>query len=395
MSRLIWYPGHDLLLEDIVRAEGCHLFDSHGNRYLDLESGVWCTSVGHGHPRVTGVITGQLDKISHAGFNYSSPVVEETAREVLALLGMEGGRCVFLCSGSESVEYAVRVAQMIDERPLLMTMADSYFGAYGSAKRRDRSEWYDFDWMECADCPRGGKCGDGCPHWDAVPFDDIGGFMLEPGSSSGLVRFPTMGIVERIAGEIRSRKGLVLVNEVTTGMGRTGRWFGFEHYGLSPDIVSAGKGIGNGYPVSVTAFSAEASRRLGDTPVPYAQSHQNDPLGAAVLGEVIKIIKEEDLIARSLETAAILKEGLEGIKERTGVVKEVRARGLMAAVDIDDDEENSLSVYAQRELLQRGYVVGKRPGINTLRFDPCLAVDKGEIRLFLETLEEVLGGYTK
>ena len=85
------------------------------------------------------------------------------------------------------------------------------------------------------------------------------------------------------------------MNEVTTGVGRTGRWFGYQHYGLAPDIVAIGKGIGNGYPVSVTAFAPRAVDRLGGRPIKYAQSHQNDPLGAGVAREVIRVIREDGL----------------------------------------------------------------------------------------------------
>jgi 4-aminobutyrate aminotransferase-like enzyme len=90
MSHLIWYPGHELLLPDIVRAENCHLYDSEGKRYVDLESGVWCTSLGHGHPRVRRVLAEQAARIAHTGFGYSNATVEGATREILALLGLEG-----------------------------------------------------------------------------------------------------------------------------------------------------------------------------------------------------------------------------------------------------------------------------------------------------------------
>ena len=85
MTRLIWYPGHDLLLMDIVRAENCHLYDSQGKRYVDLESGVWCTSIGHANPRILRVIADQSAQIAHTGFGYSSAVLEEAAREIMSV----------------------------------------------------------------------------------------------------------------------------------------------------------------------------------------------------------------------------------------------------------------------------------------------------------------------
>lgn len=390
MSRIIWYPGHELLLTDIVRAENCSLYDAHGTRYVDLESGVWCTSIGHGNERVLRVIKAQSTRICHNGFNYSSPVVEETAATVLSLLGLEDGRCVFLCSGSEAVEYGVRVARMIEGRPLMMTMADSYFGAYGSAMRRARDEWFSFDWFPCADCPEATACDERCERRASIPFERLGGFLLEPGSSSGLVRFPPEKLVRSIVDTIRQNDGLVLVNEVTTGVGRTGKWFGYQHYGISPDVVAIGKGIGNGYPVSITAFSPRAVRRLGDRPVPYAQSHQNDPLGAAVAREVIRVIEEDGLIERSGELSSLLMTGLREIAARHERIIAVRGRGLMAAIDLADDAENSFTAGVHRGLVNRRFIVCRRPDLNVLRIDPSLTVDREDCEAFLETFDGVL-----
>jgi len=180
-SRLIWYPGHELSLPDIVRAENARLYDSEGRAYVDLESGVWCTPIGHANPRVLRVIAEQSQRIAHAGYCYSSPVVEQAAREVLALLGFENGRCVFLCSGSEAVEYGVRIARTLSDRPLLLTMSDSYFGAYGSASLKRQDEWFCFDWLGCEGCRQRGDA-EPCEHWAAIPFERIGGFLFEPGS---------------------------------------------------------------------------------------------------------------------------------------------------------------------------------------------------------------------
>ncbi|MDZ4165485.1 MAG: aspartate aminotransferase family protein [Smithellaceae bacterium] len=389
-THLLWYPGHDLLLRDIVRAENCHLYDATGKRYVDLESGVWCTSIGQGNPRILRVLTEQSARIAHTGFAYSNGIVEEAAREILSLLGFPAGKCVFLCSGSEAVEYGVRMAQAVISRPLLMTMRDSYFGAYGSASRQQEDEWFCFDWAPCAVCPHDDECNEQCEHWAAIPFDRIGGFLFEPGSSSGLVRFPPEKLIRNIVAIVRENDGLVLVNEVTTGVGRTGLWFGYQHYGLSPDIVALGKGIGNGYPVSVAAFTPGLMERLDGRSVKYAQSHQNDPLGAAIAREVVRIIKEDGLIERGQGIAATLLSGLEGIRDRTGRIREIRARGLMIALEIKDDPEATCTIEIHRELVRRGYVLGRRPGVNVLRLDPGLTIDERDIAGFLETFEALL-----
>jgi acetylornithine aminotransferase len=392
MSRLLWYPGHDLILADIVRAEGCYLYDSSGSRYVDLESGVWCTSLGHAHPRIIRAIDEQYRAVAHTGFNFSSPVVGDAAAELLALHGLDGGRCVFLCSGSEAVEYGVRVARMLTGKPLLMTMADSYFGAYGSAWGRREDEWFSFDWFPCAECPYEGECGERCERWKSIPFDRIGGFLFEPGSSSGLVRFPPEKLIRSIDRVVRHAGGLILVNEVTTGIGRTGRWFGYQHYEIVPDIIGMGKGIGNGYPVSATVLSRRASEMLGRREVKYAQSHQNDPLGAAVVREVIRTIQEGRLVERAVEMGNLLIAGLREVASKNAVVVGVRGRGLMAGISLDDDEKNSLAVQVHRELIERGFLICLRPGASVLRIDPALTVEREDIEAFLETFEDVLAG---
>jgi acetylornithine/N-succinyldiaminopimelate aminotransferase len=390
MVHHIWYPGHELLLTDIVRAENCHLYDSRGNRYVDLESGVWCTSVGHGNPRIVRLLAEQAARVAHTGFCYSSGIVEEAAQDILSLLGFTGGKCVFLCSGSEAVEFGVRVARSRTDRPLLMTMTDSYFGAYGSASSKRKDEWFCLDWAACSACPYPGDCQARCQHWAAIPFGDIGGFFFEPGSSSGLVRFPPEKLIRSVAAVVKQSDGFVLVNEVTTGIGRTGTWFGHQHYGVAPDIVALGKGLGNGYPVSVTALSPGVVARLGDDPVRYAQSHQNDPLGAAVAREVLTVIEEQGLIERGRRIAAMLLAGLEAIRDRTGGIEEIRSRGLMVALQLRDGPEAEFTIRVQRELVRRGYVVGRRPGANVLRLDPSLTIDQVDIAGFLETFEAVL-----
>lgn len=389
MSPLMWYPGHELQLTGIVRAQQGRVFDAAGRAYVDLESGVWCTPLGHGHPDVLRAIAEQSQRVMHTGYCYTCPVVDEAAREVLSVLGFENGRCVFLCSGSEAVEYGVRLARALSDRPLLLTMSDSYFGAYGSASQKRADEWFTYDWLSCAGCPP----PDGervCRHLAAVPFDSIGGFLFEPGSSSGLVRFPPAALIQHIASTVQAAGGVVLVNEVTTGVGRTGTWWGHEPYGITPDIVALGKGIGNGYPVSVTAVAPEAARRLGPRPIHYAQSHQNDPLGAAVVREVIRVVRKENLVERGRQTAAVLAEGLEAMARRTGRIANIRGRGLMIALELADDPTAERTARVQRGLVERGFLIAQRPGLSVLRIDPPLTIERDDVLAFLAALEAVL-----
>lgn len=317
MKNIVWSTGHPLKFNNIVNSDNCFLFDSKGNKLIDLESGVWCTSVGHNNKRVNNVITSQINKISHTGFCYCNPQLEITAQKVFEITGLNDGKCEFLCSGSEAVEYGMRIALTVSNKPLVLTFSDSYFGAYGTAATKDKNNWYIFDWLNCSCNNTDNSCTGECADFQKIPFDQIGIFLFEPGSSSGLVRFPSKKLIQKIIEKVKEQNGIIMANEITTGIGRTGKWFGYQHYDFIPDIVAIGKGIGNGYPVSITVISDELAKKQEISDFRYAQSHQNDPLGAFVASEVIDIIGQEDLIEKSCKKGEYLKEKLIALKAKT------------------------------------------------------------------------------
>ena len=345
MKHIIWSIGHTLELKDIVKAKNCYLYDSKGNKYVDLESGVWCTSVGHSNPRVNNAIQSQINKISHTGFSYSNPIIEKTAQKILKITNLNEGKCEFICSGSEAVEYGMRVAKTITDKPKTLTFSDSYFGAYGEASRRDNEKWHIYNWLECP-CNSEGGCIGECSEFKNIPFEHIGIFLFEPGSSSGLVRFPSKKLISKIIERVNSHNGIIIINEITTGIGRTGKWFGFQHYNIEADIVAIGKGLGNGYPVSATAISKSISELLENEKYLYSQSHQNDPLGAIIANEVIDTITDENLLERSEILGNMIVNRLNDLKNASSIIKEIRGRGLMIAIEFTKRAE-----FVRKELM--------------------------------------------
>jgi acetylornithine aminotransferase len=372
--------GHGLELPDIVSSEGIHLVDADGTRYVDLESGVWCASVGHRNHRVNDAIRTQIEAVSHAGFCYSNPIVEEAATSVLSVCGMEDGAAVFLCSGSEGIEFARQASRIITGRGSTLTFHDAYLGSFSSVL--NRTSWIILDWMNCSSCPGGERAAD-CRHLDDIS-EDVSEFVFEPGSSSGQVRFAPSPFVRNVVDAVRAGGGKIIVNEVTTGIGRTGSWFGFDHYGIDPDLIVLGKGIGNGYPVSAVVMNDRTARELEATGFKYMQSHQNDPLGAAVVKEVIAVIQDENLIERSAVNGGVFLEALQGLEAHAAVVA-VRGRGLMFAVDLRD-ASTCREVF--RSLLDKGYIVCPRGA--TLRIDPPLTMTQPGFAFFVRAFEEVL-----
>jgi acetylornithine aminotransferase len=384
MKHIIWSIGHTLELKDIVRAENCYLYDSKGNRYVDLESGVWCTSVGHSNPRVNGVIQSQINKISHTGFCYGNPIIEKTAQKILNIINLDEGKCDFICSGSEAVEYGMRIAKTITDKPKTLTFSDSYFGAYGEASKRDNEKWHIYNWLDCS-CNNEDGCSGECSEFNNIPFEHIGIFLFEPGSSSGLVRFPSKRLISKIIERVKSHNGIIIINEITTGIGRTGKWFGFQHYNIEADIVAIGKGLGNGYPISATAISKSISELLENKQYLYSQSHQNDPLGAKIANEVIDTITDENLLERCEILGNLIVNQLNDFKNASSVIKAIRGRGLMIAIEFTKRAE-----FIRKELLNRGYILVKRSGVEVLRMDPALTIKEQDIKSFLEIFEQII-----
>ena len=377
MKNILNSTGHELKYTNFVKASNCTLFDSQGNSYLDLESGVWCTSIGHCHPRITKIISEQSGQMMHSGYCYLNPIIEETAGKILEITGICSGKCVFLCSGSEAVEYAVKLSRSISDKPYLLTMKNCYLSAYGVSGERSENDWIHLDWMNDNNI-------------DKIDFKKIAAFVFEPGSSLGLVHFPPKDLIQRIVTKTRENGGIVIANEITTGTGRTGKWFGYQHYDIVPEIVAIGKGLGNGYPVSSVAISNTVLEKVDLNKFHYAQSHQNDPLGAAIANEVLNIIESDKLIDRAVEIGKIIQIRLLGIKEKFGIIKEVRSRGLMIAIEFQKNKKNSLAQCINEMLLKKNIILVKRPGHEVFRIDPPLTIDMKDVEYFLNSLEDII-----
>ncbi len=380
---------HEIVKTDFARGQNCYLYDAQGMRYIDFESGIWCTALGHCHPRISRVMHAQMDRLIHVGTRYPNSLAENAATEILGIVGIPDGKCIFLSSGSEAVEFAVQAARRVTDKPLLLALADSYLAAYGSAGMQSADEWYRFEWSVCAACPHGDECDPECPILRNIPFERVGGFVFEPGSASGQVKFPPKPLVQYLANRVKEQRGTIVVNEVTTGMGRTGKWFGFQHYGLEPDMVALGKGLGNGYPVSAVAMAQSIATQLENHGFHYAQSHQNDPLGCAIASEVITVLREEKLIERSRRIGIRFQEGLRQLGARYPIVADVRGRGLMLALQFENRRGMSAATI-YRELLDEAFLVGYYPTANLLRFDPALTIAEEDIALLLEKLKQIL-----
>ena len=364
----------------IVSSDNCYVIDESGKRYIDFEAGVWSASLGHNNKQVNEAIIRQINSISHVGYRYTTKIVDEAAEKVLGLLGFMGGKCVFLSSGSEAVEFAVQVARRITDKPYFLCLRNHYLSAYGTSASRIDDQWISLDLSAY-----NGYVDD---FLGSIPFDKIGAFVFEPGNASGIVQLPPSELIKAVGDKVQANGGIIAVNEVTTGIGRTGKWFGFQHYDICPDIVSIGKGVGNGYPVSVIALSNAVAYAIEQTGFRYAQSHQDDPLGCAVVNEVISIIERDNIIEAAARMGEILENELEVLATKHKCIKEVRGVGLMLGAEF---WKNDISVEAiHRELFDAGYIAGCNPSANFLRFYPPLTIKEAQIRSMISALDTIL-----
>ena len=381
---------HDFVKDDMVKGDNCYLYDKNNKRYVDFEAGIWCTVLGHSNSRVNRVTADQIGKIIHLGPRYTSRLAEDAASSLLETISEEHGKCVFLSSGSEAVELGISVAKLITGKRLLLTLSESYLGAYGSSSTAS-SDWVKIDVDKCISCKEI-RCLKSCANLEKVSFDDICAFVFEPGSSSGKVKFPPDKLIDLLVKEIRDSGGLIIVDEVSTGFGRTGKWYGFNHYGIEPDIIAFGKGLGNGYPISAVAMKREIAQELEGRNLRYVQSHQNDPLGCAIASEVIKIIREDDLVSRSHALGSKFIGRLNELGNGLPFVKEIRGRGLMASIELSESKPNLNVESISNQMLKRGFIIGFNPNASLMRFLPPLTIPEKEIENMVESLDHVLTG---
>ncbi len=365
------------LSEDVVeKSLGCYLFDSNGKEYLDLESGVWCTNLGHSHERIVTVIRRQLEKSIHNGYRFRSLESEKLSEELQNLIGFRNGASVFLSSGSEAVNLSIKIVQKLTGKKKVLKISDTYLSAFGFGEIHPENEYVVSAQLNDSE------------NLENIDFSAIAALVLEVGGASvNMIHFPTENFIRKLTKLCSENNCLVVANEVTTGMGRMGKWFGFQHYNYLPDIVVTGKALGNGYPISAVTVSSSVLERLNQTKIfRYAQSHQNDPLGCAIGLEVIKVIKEENLIENCKNIGAFFKEKLEILQSSYSCkIKEIRARGLMLALEF----QNSFNgTQLNEKLFESGFVFSFKQ--NTMRFLPPLIITEGELDKLISKLTYLL-----
>ncbi|MBD8495391.1 aspartate aminotransferase family protein [Pseudomonas syringae] len=371
-----------------VRGLGTRLWDQEGREYLDAVAGVAVTNVGHAHPALVTAISEQAGLVLHTSNLYSIEWQQRLAHELTRLCGLE--RAFFSNSGAEANETALKLARLHGwhkgiEQPLVVVMDNAFHGrtlatlaaSDGPAVR-----------LGFADLP-GGIVR--VPFGDLAAFDQlcvrhgprIAAVLVEPIQGESGVQVPPAGYLKALREHCTRRDWLLMLDEIQTGMGRTGRLFAFEHEAIVPDVMTLAKGLGNGIPIGACLARGKAARLF--TPGSHGSTFGGNPLACRVGCTVLEIIARQQLVNNAEVQGRYLLQRLNEVFAGHGRVLAIRGRGLMIGVELHQPIAD-LALVAAR---QYGLLLNVTRG-RTIRLLPPLTLTADEVEMIVERLQQLL-----
>lgn len=366
----------------ISRAKGSRIWDVDGKEYLDLFAGWGVSGLEYCHPRVVEAIRSQVEKLIHMPNNYYNELQGKLAQKIAET--SFGGKCFFCNSGAEAVEGALKLARKYGAstgRYEVVTMENSFHGrTFGALSATGQAKYRD-------------GFGPILSGFKYVPFGDFGALrsafsketcavMVEPIQGEGGIHVAPREYFQQMKDLCSHRDVLLIFDEVQTGVGRTGEYFGYQLYGVEPDIMTLAKALGGGFPIGALVVQ----QRLAGVLVPgnHASTFGGSPLACAAALAVFDAIEEDNLLENAKAMGAYLQEKLESLRVRHSVIKEVRGVGLMVGAELTQDG----SPIAER-CLENGLLINCTAG-TVLRFLPAMTVRREDIDRGIEILDSVL-----
>jgi acetylornithine/N-succinyldiaminopimelate aminotransferase len=364
----------------LVRGRGAMVWDADGRKYLDFLAGIAVNALGHAHPRMLRALRDQAKTLIHVSNLYYT----ESAPRLAALLNERalGGKCFFCNSGAEANEGLIKLARLWGSthggRWRILTMCNSFHGrtlatltATGQTKVQSGFEplpdGFDYGEFNNLDFTRS-RVG---PQTAAILVESVQG--------EGGVVPATPEFLRGLRALCDEQGILLLCDEVQTGLGRTGRWFGYQHAGIEPDAISIAKGLGGGFPIGAIV----AGPKLADVfqPGNHGSTFGGTPLACAVARAVIETIEEEGLVERAATLGAIFREGLDALRAKYPFIAEVRGLGLMTGLVLDRPAKDLELALRERGLLAIATAQ------NVVRFLPPMIVTEAQIRRALRIVK--------
>ncbi|MEM1883700.1 MAG: aspartate aminotransferase family protein [Candidatus Bathyarchaeia archaeon] len=366
----------------IVRGSGATLHDINGRAYIDCMGGYGVSLVGHCHPRVVSAIKEQCEKLIACHCSLYNDKRTELL-EKLVKIAPKGLNKVFLCnSGAEAVECAIKVAVRYTGRSEIISMVRSFHGKTLGALSATWNPKYREPFRSLLN-----------QNFKFVPFgrldkveeaitDNTAAIIVEPIQGEGGVHVAPKGFLEGLRKICDEKSILLIFDEVQTGFGRTGRMWASEHWGVTPDIMCAGKAMAGGLPIGATLAREEImdAFKIGE----HTSTFGGNPLACAAASAVIDVILEERLVERAWDLGNRFKAMLEDLVEEYKILREVRGLGLMLGLEARIDIYNILM-----EALNRGVIL-LYSGKNVIRFLPPLVITMEQLEAVVNILRDIL-----
>ncbi len=376
--------------------EGAWNITTDGRRFLDFSAGVAVNALGHGHPDLVAAIRDQAGRLIHQS-NYwhnshAAPLAAELCRSFESATDGSAARCFFSNSGAEAIEAAIKCARRYHARvrgaarPAIITAWNSFHGRTWAAMSATAQAKYQDGFAPLVPGFRHADFGD-IDSIAAQIDDEVGAVLIEVVQGEGGVHLPPPGFFVALR-ELCDAHGLLLVlDEIQTGMGRTGTFFAFEQEGIVPDIVTLAKALGGGVPIGAMLARAEVAQAL--QPGTHASTFGANALACRAGRTVLAVYERDALVARAAELGALLIDELRAALSPRPWLVEVRGRGLMIGIEIDGEARDVVARAREKGLLLS--IAGPR----VLRFTPPLIVDAAQcrqaVRWLVEAADEVLG----
>jgi acetylornithine/N-succinyldiaminopimelate aminotransferase len=374
----------------LVRGDGAYVWDADGVRYLDLLAGIAVNALGHAHPTLTAAISAQLGTLGHVSNFFATPTQIALAERLLQLAGADEGSRVFLTnSGTEANEAVVKMARRTG-RPRILALEGAFHGRTMGALALTHKAAYREPFEPLPGGVEFVPFGD-VDDLEAALGEDVAALVVEPIQGEAGVRPLPPGYLAR-ARELTAACGALLVlDEVQTGMGRTGAWFAHQHPhlggGITPDAVTLAKGLGGGFPVgAVIAFGERAATLLGRGQ--HGTTFGGNPVAAAAALATIGVIERDGLLAHVTEIGGVLRAGIAA----TGhpLLREVRGDGLLIAIELTQPAAADIAARA----LAAGFIINACTP-TTLRLAPPLILTRDQATDFVEFFAASAGSTTE
>ena len=362
------------------RGEGAYLYDTEGKKYLDLVAGIAVNSIGYSHPKWVKAVQEQAGKLVHVSNLYQ--VKEQAlAGEAVASVTPKGmNRTLFVNSGAEANEGALKVAVRYTGKKKVLSALNSFHGrTAGALGATGQTKYQDSFQPLISDC-FGYFEYNNCESLKSMMDKDVAAVIIEPVQAEGGVKPVTGEFMKTMRDLCTDYKAMMVIDEVQTGMGRTGKWFGFENFGVVPDIMSLAKALGGGVPVGAVVTTDEIAKVM--TPGTHGTTFGGTPLVCTAVKTTIDIMKEEKLVENSANIGAYLKGEISKIDSPE--ITEVRGYGLIIGIEM-----KSKAPDFQKFCRNNGVLVNVCHG-NVVRLIPPLIIGKEEADRFVGLLKEFL-----